>query len=436
MHPDRERRLLTAYVDGELSPRQLRHVERLLARSEPARRLLRQLQADSRALRDLPTVRPPTDLAPAILGAIAPRRAQPRVAPRPAVSAGLSAWVGVAAAAAVLLGLGLASYLYFASWVEREPGSADAARRNLPPQPDQPKESGPLLARTDRPGTRNDADLERSRDRLPPSPPPAKASSGVAERSRPSAPADSPDDKVLTDRVDIFRIARIDVDLPVTFKLDALVEGTVRKAFLAELAAGRDFRLELPCRNGTRAFEHLRGGIQSLGIAPVFDPAAREHLRLPQLPGSYLVYLEDVTPEELARLLTVSAEADRKGGRAPLDRQFDRLVLARMTAADHKELAALAGTDPAQADHPRAPAAADGRRPLPDLTARQVEKSLAGQGGAVRPRPGEAPGSRPALVLSSSPPRPRAGSADVQRYLQMRKPARPGTLRVLLVLRG
>ena len=51
---DRYRQLLTAYVDGELSSRQRRHVVRLLHRSAEARRLLRQLEADAKSLRDLP----------------------------------------------------------------------------------------------------------------------------------------------------------------------------------------------------------------------------------------------------------------------------------------------------------------------------------------------------------------------------------------------
>ena len=57
MLPERFRELLTAYVDGELSARQRRHVLRLLRRSVEARRLLHFLQSDSHNLIHLPRVR-------------------------------------------------------------------------------------------------------------------------------------------------------------------------------------------------------------------------------------------------------------------------------------------------------------------------------------------------------------------------------------------
>src|SRR2546430_2493824 len=56
MLPERGRELLTAYVDGELSARQRRHVLRLLRHSAEARRLLQRLQGDA-----APAPHPPTD---------------------------------------------------------------------------------------------------------------------------------------------------------------------------------------------------------------------------------------------------------------------------------------------------------------------------------------------------------------------------------------
>src|SRR5262249_30056386 len=58
----RHRELLPAYVDGELSNRQRRQFLRLLHRSPEARVLLRQMQRDAKALRDLPRPRLPGDL--------------------------------------------------------------------------------------------------------------------------------------------------------------------------------------------------------------------------------------------------------------------------------------------------------------------------------------------------------------------------------------
>src|SRR5258705_531710 len=89
MLPERDRQLLTAYVDGELTARQRRHVDRLLRRSGEARRLLQKLQAAPHALTalgDPPVAAPPplaVDLAPAVLQTIADRGLEPGRPQRP-----------------------------------------------------------------------------------------------------------------------------------------------------------------------------------------------------------------------------------------------------------------------------------------------------------------------------------------------------------------
>src|SRR5919204_2198902 len=99
MLPDRHRELLTAYVDGELSSRQRRQFLRLLRRSPEARVLLRQMQLDAKALRDLPRPRLPGDLSGPVLRTLAERRLL-HGPPSPPATPGISAWAGLAAAAA------------------------------------------------------------------------------------------------------------------------------------------------------------------------------------------------------------------------------------------------------------------------------------------------------------------------------------------------
>src|SRR5205823_6069244 len=103
MLPERYRELLTAYVDGELGPRQRRTLEKVLRRSAEARALLEKLQADSQELRALAPAPLPQDLSDSVLMLIAQRRLQPpkaRVAvlapPPPAAGA---FWPYLAAAA-------------------------------------------------------------------------------------------------------------------------------------------------------------------------------------------------------------------------------------------------------------------------------------------------------------------------------------------------
>ena len=115
MLPERCRELLTSYVDGELSARQRRHVVRLLRDSAEARALLQKLQSDSNALIHLPRVRPDRDLSAAVLHKIADGRPLPiRPARRVPALRVYPVWIGVAAAAAVLLAIGAASYCFFA----------------------------------------------------------------------------------------------------------------------------------------------------------------------------------------------------------------------------------------------------------------------------------------------------------------------------------
>jgi anti-sigma factor RsiW len=108
-------------VDGELSGRQRRALHKLLRRSPEARKLLKEMQADSDEIRALPPARLEQDLSDSVLTLIAQRQIQlprPRVASSPPppmampVVAG-SFWPYVVAAAAILLGMGGASYLLF-----------------------------------------------------------------------------------------------------------------------------------------------------------------------------------------------------------------------------------------------------------------------------------------------------------------------------------
>lgn len=439
---ERYRQLLTAYVDGELSERQRRMVQRVLRRSSEARRLLRGLEGDSRVLRSLPKPSLDTDLSVGVVAAIADRKAKPRSPVRTANRPvrGLPTWLGVAAAAVVLLALGVASYLLFSASLHHDRPEPMAQRPEgpapvTPPSP-RPRQGDPTTPR-------GPEGIEAPPKRIgltpPDKPPVARVPDSKKGPGDVVVPAVPKEEQVVTDRMEMFRAARVEVALPVILKVHELEQETARKQLLTELGKARDFRLELPCRSGTRAFERLHAGLRNLNTALVIDSAAQARLKVPQFPTNYVVYIEDLVPEELARLLSFAAQEDRKASqKKPLDGQFDRLVLTRMTEADHKELSVLLGVDPTHVSA-RKPGEVEVRKPLSDLTAEQVGKSLAGQGGAPRPEGGKPAGKisdRSALVLAYNPVRPHPGSSEIKRFLESRKPARPGSLRVLLVLRG
>ena len=147
MLPERYRELLTGYVDGELSARQRRHALRLLRRSAEARRLLQRLQSDSDALIHLPKPRLDRDLSAPVLHKIAAARPLPtRPARRFAPSRAYPAWVGAAAAAAVLFVVGTASYCFFSSL--RHQTAPAVAQNRTNPTVDVPNMRPPADGRT------------------------------------------------------------------------------------------------------------------------------------------------------------------------------------------------------------------------------------------------------------------------------------------------
>src|SRR5438105_15811206 len=103
MLSDRVCQLLTAHVDGELSPRQRKVIERLLERSAEARAMLGQLQESAGILRGLPRRPMGRDLSGPVLRTIAERRLHPARRAALAGQSAVSPWTGLAAAAAVLL---------------------------------------------------------------------------------------------------------------------------------------------------------------------------------------------------------------------------------------------------------------------------------------------------------------------------------------------
>jgi len=111
---------LSAYLDGELSPRRAREVERLLKESKGARRLLAELRAVSQDLRDLPRMRAPELLAEAVRRASESQVKQPRRAPAGRMRV-LRLFTRIAASAAVI------AVCMFAGWMMHDRMAPPAA---------------------------------------------------------------------------------------------------------------------------------------------------------------------------------------------------------------------------------------------------------------------------------------------------------------------
>jgi anti-sigma-K factor RskA len=394
MLTDQVRQLLTAYVDGELTNRQRKALARLLHRSPEARALLRQLQEDAASLRALPRPRLGADFTARVVRAVRQRQVQQHQQAARQASAG---WPALAAAAAVVLAVGLGSFLYFA----RPPAGDPLAQLDQPPADTPPgqdpadgRRTGSVTEVTPRP---SDSAKE------PPKPEPVPMPPVVADKPNDPVRPDVPGvEKVFTSpEMEMFKPVVVQPPFALLEDLHALRADDLRKKIDKEAA----LRLELPCRDTAKGFHRVQAALKDVGIGLAIDAAAQNRLDKPRLKSNYVLLVEDLTAEELARALAKLGSEDRKAAEAKPkpDGQFSRLVVNRLSDTDFKELSAVLHVEQAQL-----------------------------QNGPDRPGKGS---ERLALAVTYNPERPKPNSPEVKRYLDSRKPARPGTLRVLLVLR-
>lgn len=417
------REILTAYVDGELPARQREAVLRLLHRSPEARDYLRQLQADAENLRSLPRRQLAPDFSQRVLQSIHDRNLRPgRLRPTRPVPVTLPGWVSVAAAAAVLLMVSATSYLYFARGPHaNRVGPLVQGGTPTTWTPELPKDTG----RIDDGGTA----LVRNDTRPVERPVPKDTQKTSPDRPiDPKTTTPEPDPNLVvaapTSSLELFKPVKVpEVALPVVFKLQQLDQAKMRQ----ELGKDTGFRLELPCTESVKAFARLQAAFKSGGPGLVIDPHAQFRLEHPQLKTHFVLYTEAVTPDELIKLLTQAAAEDRKpDARKRVERQFESIVLTRMSKDDRKELSDLLGVDPQKQPEPKpsGPLGVDPRKPLSEGTADQVAEALKGKSP-----------ERLALVLPYNPVRPRANSAELKRFLESLRQPRTGTIQLLLVLR-
>jgi DNA-binding NarL/FixJ family response regulator len=428
MVPERDRELLTAYVDGVLSSRQRRHVVKLLKRSRDARRLLSQLQADSASLIALPAVpKLDVDLSRSVEQKIRERRLSPRPRPVVPVAKPMPAWVGLAIAASVLVVLGLASYFGFGAYFSRH--------GNQPATPLVKKDEERVPEREPTP-TPQEKPNDRPEERQPPhrefvGPLPEKLMDDPTpivmnppEFVGPLKP-DDPRVEALTDRPipakERFSPERVEAGpRPFIKELQLIQQDGVRAELLDFLKHGDGFRIELPSGNGTQALDRLQAACKDQKLTVLVEPTAQRRHKMTQAKTNYVLYVENLSPEELTALLQSVAAEDHKSPR------FTGLVVRQLTRTDDKVLSGWLGIDvnelaPAKGD---GPLGTDVTRPLPEQTADQIAKALV-KGG-----------EKQVLVMAYNPVEPTKNSPEMKRFLDSRRTAKPDAVRALIVLRS
>jgi hypothetical protein len=439
MLPDRSRELLTAYVDGELTPRQLRHVERLLEESAAARELLGRLQEDAARLHGLNPPALDRDLSDLVVNAIRERRLQPgRRRHILRAPADFSTGALLAAAASVLLLVGMSAYLFtVVGKPEPVAPAGQTAEKDPKVTPPGPNDTEPAGGREEKPTQET---TQPKAPRVARGGPDGRPLVGPPAPQRATTTGPPAAEAPVTDRMpELFQPERVEVTLPVVLPLADLSGEAVRGKLLAELRKDSAFRIELPCRNAGRAFDRVQAALRTRDFGLVIDQDAQARLRQPLLKTNYIIFAEDVASEDLAAVLYEANVLDHKG--KPSEAQLAHLVLTRLSKEHHKQLSDLLGVDPISVPpRPAGPLGMDPHKPLTELTAGQVADALSGTPakGATSGSGAARPPSRQALALAYNPVpvRPRAGSPEVRRFLDARKPARAGTLQILLILRG
>lgn len=434
MIPPNLRELLTAAVDGELTPGERKAAVRLLRESAEARALFAQLQADAGRLKALLRVPAPADLAENVLATIRDRALTPTPLPPsprgPRVNwPAVQVWVNVATAAAVLVMISVGSYLYFAAMSadKKNREQALAARQNLPHPVDHSTAAKPPAPER----------APQPREVTPKSEPGPGA---VVQGPRTPDPELGPSPRVVPSRIETGpfhldpapEIEPFDLDkirVSQFFTLGELpTDEKLRKKLVAEMQKDELIRLDLFCQTTPRALDLVLAALKARGVTQFTDAFVQDRVKR-KAATEVMIFTEAMTPDEVAQFLTALGADDRKAAPA----EFSTLVAAPFLPADLDKLGRLLGVPAVQPKAPKGKPAVDIRKPLPEGTAKDVAAALSKMGSTPTP-PAKAEKVAVAVAYSPANPHP-AASKEIKQFLDRRGDRRPEAKPLMLVLR-
>lgn len=420
------RELLTAAIDGELSPAERKTAQTVLHESEAARILFAQLKADAARIKKLPRVAAPAELSDNILNAIRERAMTPTPLP-PSRRAGrkfnwsaMPIWMNLVTAASVLLVISMGSYLYFSASHDYFAGQNNAAKDvaktstdvngGAKPPADKPKDPTPEI----RPAP--EMIVERPREVGPemgPSPREVRSDAITSDIKDP-LPEIEPFD------VNKIRISQL-------FTLSELsTDESARAKLVREMKKDELIRLDLFCQTTPKAMEAVVNALKSRGITAITDSFVNDRIKR-KAPTEVMIFTEALTLDEVAQLLSALGAEDAKSGA----REFSKLVAAPFLPSDLERLGRSLGV-PNVLPKPVGKVGVDIRKPLPQGTADHVAATLSKMGTTgTSPKP-----EKVAVVVAFSPMNGNpAASKEIKQFLDRRGERAATAKPLMLVLR-
>jgi hypothetical protein len=436
MNPTKVRELLTAAIDGELTPAEHKAAERLLRESASARALFAQLKADAGRLRKLPRVPAPIELAENVLSTINDRAMSPT--PLPPVCpqrkfnwSALPVWANLVTAAAILLAISAGSYFYFAA--SQDYYARQTQDQQIASNTSRGADSGPVRAEP-KVIMADAASKEEHRSTF-------AGPESVAIRPRVVAPEVGPlPREIPTDiqtgplkdmpEIESFQLDKFRVSHFFTVH-DLPGDEVARKKLTDEMRKDELIRLDLFCRSSPKALDMVLAALKARGITVFTDAFASEQLKRKNAP-EVMIFTEALTPDEVTQLITALGAEDKKRA-ADEAGGWDALVAAPFLPADLTKLSRLLGVPNLEPKAPKGKVGIDIRKPLPEGTATQLANSLSkmGSGASESPKP-----ERVAVVVAYSPSNPSpASSREIKQFLDRRGDRKADAKPLMLVLR-
>jgi len=381
--------LLSASVDGELTSRERESVDDLLRKSNEARQLFDQLKRDAQKLRSVRKVRLSSDYPSIILKHVADKRPTPARSQNP-IARWMPVWANMVAAAAVILAVCGATTLVVV-WNEQQKKAELAQKdKGLYEKAATPQLiENPVVVKIPK-----NADDTPQVEKVPSMPVElamdTRPKSPIKPENQSTAPAASPSNLPTPPLTKVGA-----PKLPSILAIKDLDQPAVREKLIESLKNETLVQIDLFCKDPIRAAEKMQAAFK--GQKVLVDGVAQECLKLKVAKMQFLCYTENLTADEIDRILQLLAAEERKTDA----KQFDKAVVKPLVAA---QLKPILGVEP---------------------------KWLQGRSGAsVRPY------ENIVLVLAtgkvvSNP----TTSKEVKQFVETRRDRKPGTVAVLISIR-